>query len=76
MREQQAQKSCNEIENKNRHFDSNVVILPWQTMGQELLFHRHRLHRSSACIAIAAVRPVRQFLPRSVHPDRLSQPTV
>jgi hypothetical protein len=32
MREQQAQKSCDEIENKNRHFVTDTVILAWQTM--------------------------------------------
>lgn len=31
MREQQAQKSCNEIENKNRPSDLGIVILAWQT---------------------------------------------
>jgi hypothetical protein len=41
--------SCDEIENKNRHFVTDIVILAWQTMAQELLFHRHRLHRSSGC---------------------------
>ena len=33
MREEQAQKSCDEIENKNSHFVIDTVILAWQTMS-------------------------------------------
>jgi hypothetical protein len=51
-------------------FVTDTVILAWQTMAQELLFHRHRLHRSSGCTTCKTVpSPLRT-------PDRLSEPTV
>jgi hypothetical protein len=33
MRERQAQKIRDEIENKNRHFVTGIVILAWQNMS-------------------------------------------
>jgi hypothetical protein len=33
---------CDEIESKNRRFNSDIVILAWQTIGPRELFHRHR----------------------------------
>ena len=36
------------------HFDSDIVILAWQTMAQEL-FHLHRMHRSRGCTTCKTV---------------------
>jgi hypothetical protein len=66
MREQQAQKSCDEIESNDRHFVTDIVILAWQNMSLRAVppappASQWRLHRNSG------VRLIRQFLPRSVH---------
>jgi hypothetical protein len=36
--------SCDEIESKNRDFDTDIVIFAWQTYPPRAV-HRHRAHR-------------------------------
>jgi hypothetical protein len=64
MREQQAQKSRDEIESKNRLFDDGIVILAWQNCPP-------RAVPPASDASHVRCLPVRQFLPQLSTPKHV-----